>query len=153
MRRNVVASLESLAILCTQILDQNLGSLASSLQHGSMFRNHPLIIYEENTVNKRAKLRLYYSGRLTSPLTLTMLSQEGAAVIMKGEGGVLSLLVFLHQLAVSIIGTLIIILHPLRFVVFQHNLNNLKDTIEKTELVNHLWLQSACKSDSLVVTK
>lgn len=57
MRRNVVASLESLAILCTQILDQNLGSLASS------------------------------SGRLTSPLTLTMLSQEGAAVIMKGEGG------------------------------------------------------------------
>ena len=87
MRRNVVASLESLAILCTQILDQNLGSLASSLQHGSMFRNHPLIIYEENTVNKRAKLRLYYSGRLTSPLTLTMLSQEGAAVIMKGEGG------------------------------------------------------------------
>jgi hypothetical protein len=66
---------------------------------------------------------------------------------------VLSLLVFLHQLVVGIIGTLIIILHLLRFVVFQYNLNNLKDTVEKTELVNHLWLQSACKSDSLVVTK
>jgi hypothetical protein len=26
-------------------------------------------------------------------------------------------------------------------------------TIEKTELMNHLWLQAACKSDSLVVTK
>jgi hypothetical protein len=59
-----------------------------------------------------------------------MLSQEGVVVIMKGEG-VLSLLVFLHQLAVSIIGTLMVILHLLRFVVFQYNLNNLKDTLQE----------------------
>jgi hypothetical protein len=37
-RRNVVASLDSVAMLCTQILDQKQGSLASSLQDRSQLR-------------------------------------------------------------------------------------------------------------------
>ena len=87
MRRNVVASLESLAILCTQILDQNLGSLASSLHHSGMLGTTYCTRRNDKFNKNEKKIRLYYSCSLTPPLTSTMFSQEGSIGMTKGEGG------------------------------------------------------------------
>jgi len=133
MRRNVVASLESLAILCTQILDQNLGSLASSLHHRDMLGT-TYYTRRNNKVNKNEKKnKIILLLQFNSSLNINYVLPRGEHRNDKRGRRMPSILVFLHQLVVSI-STLTIILRLLRCVVFQYNLNNLENKIEKQML-------------------
>jgi hypothetical protein len=78
----------------------------------------------------KSKSKIILHWQVDSSLDINYVLPRGSRGDNERGRGVLSILAFLHQLVVSIIGTLIIILHLLRFVVFQYNLNNLKDTTE-----------------------
>ena len=132
MRRNVVASLESLAILCTQILDQNLGSLASSLHHRDMLGTTYYTRRNDKVNKNEKKNKIILLLQFNSSLNINYVLPRGEHRDDKRGRRMPSILVSLHQLIVGI--TLTIILHLLRCVVFQYNLNNLENKIEKQEL-------------------
>lgn len=132
IRRNVVASLESLAILCTQILDQSLGSLASSLQHRSLLRNQ--LQNKKNIKQTKSGNTIILRRQVNSSLSINYALPGGDLGNDKGGGIFLCFRDFLCKFIVWNFGSLVIILGPLRFVVFQYNFNNLEMNIQKEKL-------------------